>query len=234
VPMNLNLRKNVVAASLLVVVAPAEAGAPLVTDDADVIEDKSCQFEAWATARQAARDYWAVPACNFFWNTELSLGFAGENKADAPSARQYVLQVKSQFAKRESVWSIGAVAGIGRENGSGEPEAPSSAYYGKALLSLFPTDDLEVDVNLGASRDFGAKATVAAGLALQYEIFERTTAFAEVFHDQKGPGSYQVGARYAFVPDRFEAYASYGNRLGSEKQWWATAGIRINTTAFLP
>ena len=42
--------------------------------------------------------------------------------------------------------------------------------------------------------------------------------------------------RYAIVPERFEVYASYGNRLGStsEDAWWAVAGIRINTAPFLP
>ena len=53
---------------------------------------------------------------------------------------------------------------------------------------------------------------------------------------KRGPGKYQAGIRYAFVPERFEAYASYGNRLGSSTSdgWWAVIGIRINTAAFLP
>ena len=97
-----------------------------------------------------------------------------------------------------------------------------------------PSPSFEIDVNLGASHDFGAKATVAAGLAFQYEAFERATGFGEVFHDQKWTGAYQVAARYAFVSERFLVDASYRNRLGSEKGWWATAGIRINTAAFLP
>ncbi|HTN48649.1 MAG TPA: hypothetical protein VMK32_04385 [Burkholderiaceae bacterium] len=92
-----------VAAALSAVLHAAHGGAPLVTDDAQVIEAKSCQFEAWVKAEHGARDYWGVPACNFFWNTELSFGFAGVNPDGAPSARQYVLQAKTPFAQKEGV-----------------------------------------------------------------------------------------------------------------------------------
>src|SRR5262245_40877239 len=115
--MSFSLRINLVAVLLLAVTAAAKAGAPLVTDDAEVIDAKSCQFEAWVTSGNSDRSYSAVPACNFFRNTELSLGFSGINPAEAQSTGQYVLQVKSQFAKRESVWAVGAVAGVGRRSG---------------------------------------------------------------------------------------------------------------------
>ncbi|HTN48650.1 MAG TPA: hypothetical protein VMK32_04390 [Burkholderiaceae bacterium] len=72
-------------------------------------------------------------------------------------------------------------------------------------------------------------------MAVQYQVFSRATAFAELFHDEKGPGKYQVGARYAFVLKRVEAFASYGNEFASgSENWWATVGIRINTAVFLP
>ena len=57
----------------------------------------------------------------------------------------------------------------------------------------------------------------------------------EVYRGEPGRASYQVGARYIVVPDRFEAYASYGNRFnGSSDQWSAIVGIRLQTPAFLP
>ena len=58
---------------------------------------------------------------------------------------------------------------------------------------------------------------------------------AEAFRDEPGPGKYQVGVRYIVVPDRFEAYVSYGNRFnGPSSQWSAIIGIRVQTAAFLP
>jgi hypothetical protein len=214
----------------------AIAGAPLVTDDASVIEPKSCQFEAWVNTVRGGHDYWAVPACNAFANIELAFGVSGVNPPEEPSSQQFVLQAKTVFAGVEDVWSFGAVAGIGHDNGPTAEGASSSAYYAKALFTWFPHKSLELDLNLGASNDFGAGTILAAGAALQYEFLPRTAAFAEVFRDEKGPGKYQLGLRHEIVPERFALYASYGNRLGSSSSdsWWAVAGIRINTAAFLP
>jgi hypothetical protein len=224
------------ALSLAACAQVAFAGAPLVTDDADVIEAKSCQFETWVNSAHGGHDYWAVPACNAFANIELSFGVGGVNPADEPSSQQFVLQAKTVFAGEEDVWSVGAVAGIAHDNGPTAEGASSRAYYAKALFTWFPDKALELDLNLGASNDFGAGTILAAGAALQYAFLSNTVAFGEVFRNEKGPGKYQVGLRYAIVPERFEVYASYGNKLGStaSDSWWAVAGIRINTAPFLP
>ena len=58
---------------------------------------------------------------------------------------------------------------------------------------------------------------------------------AEIFRDEPGRVSYQVGLRYLAVPDRLEAYASYGNRFGAASgDWSVIVGIRVQTPAFLP
>jgi hypothetical protein len=214
-----------------------QAGAPLVTDDAALVEAKTCQLEAWIESARSARAYWIVPACNFTGNLELSVGAAAVNPDVGSSSRQFQFQAKTVFGQSDNgAWSVGAVGGVLRDTGPVEIDASSRSYYLKALLSLYPSEVLEVDVNLGASNVFGAGATVVAGIAVQYEFLPRATLLGEVFRDERGPGKYQVGARYAFVPDRFEAYVSYGNRLGTSvgDAWWVIAGIRINTSPFLP
>ncbi len=232
-----SLRRALCFIAFVTCASLARAGAPLITDDASVIESKSCQFESWVTSAHGARNYWAVPACNFTGNLEWALGLAGVNPDGEASSQQVVLQAKTVFARsEEGGWSVGAVGGVAHDNAPVQEGASSTAYYAKALLSLFPSETFEIDLNLGASNDFGAGTIVAAGAALQYEFLPRTTAIAEVFRDEKGPGKYQVGLRYAFRPDRFEGYASYGSRLGSSasESWWAVIGIRINTAPFLP
>ncbi len=231
------MRRPLCFVSLLACASAVEAGAPLVTDDASVIESKSCQFEAWVNSARGARDYWAVPACNITGNLELALGLGGVNPAGEASSQQFVLQAKTVFRRGDDdAWSVGAVGGVAHDNGTVQDGASSTGYYAKALLSLYPSPALEIDLNLGASNDFGAGTVLAAGAALQYEFLPRATAMAELFRDEKGPGKYQVGLRYALVPDRFEAYASYGSRLGTtaSESWWAVVGIRINTAPFLP
>ena len=98
------MRKKIFIATCFIACAhSAQAGAPLVTDDASVIEEESCQFEAWINSARSARDYWAAPACNFIGNIELSLGFGGINPADEPSSQQFVVQAKTVFAGKEGV-----------------------------------------------------------------------------------------------------------------------------------
>jgi hypothetical protein len=103
------------------------------------------------------------------------------------------------------------------------------------LASWYPRDDLEIDLNLGAANAYGMGTFGIAGAAVQYSITSNVQLLSEVFRDEPGRAKFQVGARYHVVPDRFEAYASYGNRFaGSSDQWFVIAGIRLQTPAFLP
>jgi hypothetical protein len=233
------MRIALVVGTVIALCSPGvQAGAPLITDDAAVIDAKSCQLESWMEAARGARAYWLVPACNFTGKVEMAIGLGGANPDGEPSSRQYALQAKTVFGEGEDgFWSVGAVGGVLRDSGPVQDGASSWSYYAKGLLSLHPDDALEVDLNLGANNVYGAGATLVAGAAAQFELMPRAaTLFAEVFRDERGPGKYQVGARYAFIPSRLEAYVSYGNRLGNAAgdSWWAIAGIRINTAPFLP
>jgi hypothetical protein len=66
-------------------------------------------------------------------------------------------------------------------------------------------------------------------------LIENLQVLAEAFRDEPARGKYQVGVRWIVIPDRFEAYVSYGNRFnGSSDQWSAIVGIRLQTSPFLP
>ena len=215
----------------------ARAGAPLVTDDAAIVESKSCQVESWVDLARDARAYWVVPACNFSGHFELSVGGAGISPDEVPSSIWYAGQAKTVFGQGgDGFWSVGAVAGLIHDTGEVANDASSETYYGKTLLSLYPNEVLEVDLNLGGSNVFGAGATVTAGAAVQYGVLPRATLLAEIFRDERGPGKFQVGARYAFDPTPIEAYVSYGGRLDSASgdTWWAIIGFRAYTKPFLP
>ena len=226
-----------IATVLMLCWTSARAGAPLITDDAAIVEAKSCQLESWIEFAHGARAYWAMPACNFTGNLELAVGGAGVNPDGTSSSYQYGVQAKTVFGQGgDGFWSVGAVGGVIRDTGPVESDASSTTYYAKALLSLYPSDAFEIDLNLGASNVFGAGATVTAGVAVQYEVLPRATLLAEIFRDERGPGKFQLGARYALDSAPIEAYVSYGNRLGSAagEAWWVIAGIRIYTQPFLP
>ena len=96
------------------------------------------------------------------------------------------------------------------------------------LASWYPRDELEIDLNLGVSYLYGSGTFAVAGVALQYAPVDTLQLLGEVFRDEPGRAKFQVGLRGIVVADRFEVYVSYGNRFDAT-QWFATAGIRLQT-----
>ena len=231
-----NRLTRVVCLLPLVTASSAEAGQPLVTDDAAVVAPKTCQVEAWARSAHDGHEYWAQPACNFTGNLELSVGGARAKPDAGESSSLIQLQAKTVlFSQNEGAWSFGGVAGAGRDTGAPHGSSAFQLYYAKALTSWYPRSDLELDLNLGAANAYGSGTFALAGAAIQYAIVSNVRLLAEAFHDEPGRAKYQIGARYIIVRDRFEAYASYGNRLnGSSAGWSAILGIRVQSAAFLP
>ena len=139
------------------------------------------------------------------------------------------------FSLADGEWSFGMSAGGGRDTGAPHGSSAFQVYYAKALASWYPRSDLEIDRNLGAANAYGSGTFTLAGAALQYRVLGNMQLLAEAFRDEPGSTKYQVGVRFIIVPDRFEAYASYGNRFnGPSDQWSAIIGIRVQTAAFLP
>ena len=222
-------------AVLLLASSFAHAGQPLFTDDAAVVAAKTCQLEAWILSNHDGRDYVAQPACNFTGNLELSVGAgrARPNEGDSSSLLQ--LQAKAVlFALDDRVWSFGAVGGAARDTGAPHGNSAFQLFYAKALASWYPREDVEIDLNAGVANSYGQGTFALAGAAIQYTIVTNVQLLAEAFRAEPGPTRYQVGARFIIVPDRLEAYASYGNRFNGPDQWFAIFGVRLQTAAFLP
>ena len=182
------------------------------------------------------RLYAFQPACNFTGNLELAIGAARTNPNEGDSSNVVQLQAKTVlFELDDRVWSFGMVVGGARDTGEPHGSSAFQLYYAKALASWYPRSDLEIDLNLGAANAYGSGTFTLAGAAIQYAVISNVQLLAEIFRDVPGGAKYQVGARYIVVPNRFEAYASYGNRFsGPSDQWSAIIGIRVQTAAFLP
>jgi len=221
---------------VFVLAAPVQAAQPLVTDDAAVVAPKTCQLEAWTRSAHDGRAYGAQPACNFTGNLELTVSGARAKPDDGEPSSIVQLQAKTVLSPLgESAWSLGMLAGGGRDTGAPHGSSAFQLYYAKALASWYPRSDLEIDLNLGAANAHGAGTFTLAGAAIQYAVSNDVQLLAEAFRDEPGKTNYQVGVRYTIVPDRFEAYVSYGNRFSaSSGQWSAIIGIRVQTAAFLP
>ena len=84
----------------------------------------------------------------------------------------------------------------------------------------------------------GVPAEEMVQIASRYEQihqFADVVEDAEAFRDEPGRAKYQGGIRWIVVANRFEVYASYGNRFGMPSDGWsAIIGIRVQTPAILP
>src|SRR3954452_18959027 len=93
-------------------VSPSQAARPLITDDARIVDGKSCQLETWRRRNQDSTEYWALPACNPTGNAEITMGGALVSEAGELHTSDVQAQVKALFKTLEANgWSIGLVVG---------------------------------------------------------------------------------------------------------------------------
>ncbi len=86
---------------LLALASVALAGRPLVTDDATIVDARSCQIEAWfQRARDGASESWLLPACKLGGNLELTLGGA-RLRDNGQAASAALFQAKSVLRQLE-------------------------------------------------------------------------------------------------------------------------------------
>ena len=230
--------KKIVAASIGAIACAVAhshvyAGQPLVTDDASIVAPGTCQLEAWFHPTHDGREYWAQPACNFTGDLELAVGLARAHPNGDPTSSLIHLQAKTAgFSSDDNRWSFGIVASGDRDTGAAHGRTAFQGFNVTGLASWYPRDDLEIDLNLGASYLYGSGSFAVAGAAVQYTVIESMQLLGEIFRDEPGRPKFQLGTRSIVVQDRFEVYASYGNRFDA-KQWFATFGIRLQTPEFL-
>ena len=200
---------------LFAVACRAHAGQPLVTDDAAVVAPDTCQLETWMRSLHDGREYWVQPACTVTGNLELDVARARAVPDSGESSSMMQLQAKTVlFASDDKAWSFGMVGGGARDAGAPHGRSAFQTWYGTALASWYPRDDLELDFNLGAANAYGLGTFALAAAAIQYAVVPSVQLMAEAYRDEPGPAKYQLALRWAIIPDRFEAYASYGDQFG--------------------
>jgi hypothetical protein len=143
------LRPALLSAALLATHA-AHAARPMITDDARIVDAKACQLESWIKKNPDSTEIWALPACNFTGNLELTLGGATTREAGRTHTTDVVMQGKTLFkAMDTNGWGIGLAAGTVRL-----PVANTHDWY------AYPTHDL--DIHAFGEEDVEIEATLAA------------------------------------------------------------------------
>lgn len=214
---------------------PALAARPMVTDDARIVDPKSCQLESWwRRNRGGGTELWLQPGCNPTGNLELTLGGAWARADGSTSNTDRVLQAKTLWRSLEgdSTWAWGTALGAVER-----PQAGGTDIYGYVPLTVSLYEGrLFVHANLGLRRDDALRRNMTtSGLGLEAQVSPRTWIVGETFVQDRGRPLYQVGVRYWVVPERVQVDTTFGDRLGAGGQErWISIGLRLLSPAFLP
>lgn len=226
------LRPALLSAALLAA-NTAHAARPMITDDAGIVDAKACQFESWVKTNPDSTEIWALPACNFTGNLELTLGGALTREAGQTRTTDVQAQGKTIFKPLEANgWGMGIAAGMVRDL-----RADASDWYAYVPTSFsFRDNAVVVHTNLGWLREGETRRNrLTWGVGTEVRLAEHTWLIAETFGQDQDQPFHQLGLRHWLVPDRIQLDATYGNRNGSGSgERWYSVGLRLLSVPFLP
>jgi hypothetical protein len=230
----------VFAATLL---APdAHAARPMITDDARTVDAKACQVESWVRNNRESTEYWALPACNFTGNLELTFGGARtHDRSDehlGTRTTDVVLQGKTVFKPlAPNGWAVGLVAGNLRRPQVHTDSSLIGDLYAYVPASFsFRDDRIVLHTNLGVLHEKEERRNrMTWGLGSESQLSERAWLIAETFGQNQGKPFYQLGIRYWIVPNHVQVDTTFGNRFGHDTtERWISIGLRLLSLPFLP
>jgi hypothetical protein len=222
----------------------ADAGRPLVTDDAGTVGLHALQIESWARRDRNAFQHWLLVGFGVLAPLELSVGMVyGANtqgSATEPSIAGPIGQVKLLLdPPGDDDWgtalAVGVIPPVGR--GGFESRGVDLFVYAALTRPLIGDDRLLVHLNLGGyttADQARYPATFAWGLAAQSRLIGQLVVAAELFsgdaYASEVGGACQLALRYVFS-ERIQADATVGTGLWGDPALpvWFTAGIRVFT-----
>lgn len=210
----------------------------MVTDDARTVDAGTCQLETWVKFNRDNSEYWALPACNFTGNLELTVGGARGKDSSSIRTSDVVLQGKMVFKPLETNgWGWGLGFGSVRHPAINTQNNLTGDIYAYTPLSFsFYDDSFVLHANLGWLHENETRRDrMTWGLGSETQLDQRTWLIAEAFGQNQNKPFYQAGLRYWMVPGRMQIDTTYGNRFGNDMQErWLTIGMRLLSTQLLP
>lgn len=216
------------------------AARPMITDDARITDAKACQVESWVRVNRDSHERWALPACNFSGNWELTAGGAVGNADNGMHTTDVLVQGKTLFRPlTTNDWGAGLTLGTVRHPQINQGSNLLGDMYAYVPLSFsFANDRFVLHTNLGALHERAGRRNRATwGIGSETELTDSTWLIAETYGQSGQRGFYQVGLRHWLVPNHVQVDATYGNRIGpvgAESERWFSLGLRLISLPFLP
>jgi hypothetical protein len=215
-----DVRQTLLAMGLAALcMAQAHAARPMNTDDANIVDEKSCQLETWAKTTRTSLERWAMPGCNLggeFW----------------------VGQVKKRWVPvGENSVGISTTVGTMATRPATADRPNDKDYYLNVPVTVPLGHERFVHLNAGWVQHQSLGVSRATwGVGGELPLSPMVIAIAETYGEQNtGRARYQVGLRVWVVPKHVQIDTTYGNQLGQpEHLRWFTVGLRLLSPAFLP
>lgn len=226
------MKLSALSSVVLALASPvAMAARPFVTDDARLTTAGSCQLESWVRSYRDSREVWALPACNPTGNLEFTVGGGRAKRDSAEGTEDYVFQVKTLVRPLQTDgWGWGLAAGTVRHPDiSPGPNLLGNTYAYLPASFSFAGDRVVVHANFGWLRErVTNRDSVTWGLGTEWQVGERWTVIAESFGDHRNTPYWQVGARYAILPNRVQVDATVGRQFSDVAGTrWISVGLRF-------
>lgn len=202
---------------------------PMNTDDGRVVDEHSCQIESWIRTGQSL-EYYAMPACNLFLNTEISIG-GNLDYGDSVLTPAMIFTLKKVFLDLEQDgYSLGLSLGNMR---SGRILNTNRELYAYGILSKSLLENqLFLHANIGYKLQNLAysQKLYYTGFGVEYDHSEHFWFIGEAFYEQGRRASYQLGIRIWLKKDKFQIDCTYGNDFVTpfgKNGAFASIGIRL-------
>lgn len=221
--------------SLWLLSTPAQAGRPLQTEDAGVLDPGACEIEGahlrTTLAGQRETEATLGLGCGLGWRSQLGIGLS-RARVDGSSATGGQLGGKTALWQGEGedgvaltlAWSLGWDRGA-----DGRWTHSSQALNAVASVPAGPGS---VHLNMGHARDRVADAVSTTwGLAYEHEGVALGTVhwapMAELFGDDRGSRWVNLALRATVVAERVFLDLSVGRQLGGDKARLVTVGFKL-------
>lgn len=222
----------------LLVATAAQAARPMVTDDARVVDPKSCQLESWTRFNRSSTEYWLLPGCNFGERFELSAGGARGDSAGGTTTTDVVYQAKALLRLLQpDGWGLAAALGSVQHPAIDQGSNLLGDVYLNVPLSVSFNQDRQVlHLNAGWLHDkAGRQERATWGVGSEAWLGARSQLIAESYGQSGQAPYYQAGLRFWLVPQRVQIDATSGGQIGEGSDGrWLTVGLRLLSPAFLP
>ena len=214
----------------------AEAARPMMTDDARIVDPKSCQLESWVRDSKHMTEYLAQPGCNVGENAEITIGGSLEGENGHSSFSNEIYQIKSIIRPIDINQTGYSIVLVNERDPKRTMNKVIQDWYLNVPISYPYNDRLVIHSNLGVTHLTDEHTEkINWGLSSEYNYNERVDLISEVFNQSSNSTFFQFGLRYWLIKNRAQIDTTYMNSFNhiNEDQSFSV-GLRLLSLPFLP